>query len=165
LQRLSYVLVGFFLLAASGCTNEPPKLGVVNVVRVVNESMEGKKANAVVNALVKARQAALKKQAEALEKLKKGLGKEPSKAKRDEFNKASNAYQKAVAAADAEVKQKATELRKVVLAHIRKAINTIGQEEKFLMIFTNENIAYFRKSTDITGKVIKKYNELQGGKK
>jgi outer membrane protein len=164
LPKLSYVFLGFLLLAVIGCTNEPPKIGVVNVVRVVNESREGQKANAEVNALVKARQADLKKQEATLEKLKKDLGDKPSKAKRDEFNKASAAYQKAVAAADEEVKQKAAELRKVVLQHITKAIDTIGQEEKFLMIFTNENIAYFEKSTDITDKVIKKYNELQGGK-
>jgi Skp family chaperone for outer membrane proteins len=137
---------------------------VVDVVRVINGSIEGKKANAEVNALVKAKQAALKKKAEAVEKLKKSLGHEPSKAKRDEFNKASVAYQKLVAAADAEVKQKATELRKVVLAHIRKAIDTLGQEEKFLIILTNENAPYFQKSTDITEKVIKKYNELHGDK-
>jgi Skp family chaperone for outer membrane proteins len=164
LQKLGFVLVGFFLLAAIGCTNEPPKIGVVDVVRVINGSIEGKKANAEVNALVKAKQAALKKQAEAVEKLKKSLGHEPSKAKKDEFTKAAVAYQKAVAAADAEVKQKAAELRKVVLQHIRKALDTLGQEEKFLIILTNENAPYFQKSIDITDKVIKKYNELQGGK-
>lgn len=130
LQKLSYVFLGFFLLAALGCTNEPPKIGVVNVVRVVNESIEGQKANAEVNALVKAKQADLKKKEVTLE----------------------------------EVKKKAAELREVVLQHIRKAIDTIGQEEKFLLILPNENIVYFQKPTDITDKVIKKYNELQRGK-
>jgi Skp family chaperone for outer membrane proteins len=164
LQRLGYVLMGLFLLAAIGCTGEAPKIGVVDVVRVINGSIEGKKANAEVNTLVKAKQDALKRKAETVEKLKKSLGPEPSKAKRDEFKKAAVGYQKLVAAADEEVKQKAGALRKVVLEHIRKALDTVGQEEKFLIIFTNENAPYFQKSIDITDKVIKKYNELQGGK-
>jgi Skp family chaperone for outer membrane proteins len=164
LQRLGYVLMGFFLLAAIGCSGEAPKIGVVDVVRVINGSIEGKKANAEVNTLVKAKQDELKKKAANVEKLKKNLEREPSKAKREEFNKAAAGYQKFVAAADEEVKKKATDLRKVVLEHIRKALDSVGQQEKFLIILTNENAPYFQKSIDITDKVIKKYNELQGGK-
>jgi outer membrane protein len=164
LKRLGSVIVGFFLLTGTACTGEPPKIGVVDVVKVINESNEGKKANAEVNDLVKARQAALKNKAEAVEKLKKGLEREPSKAKKEEFNKAAVAYQKLVAAADEEVKKKAAELRKVVLDNIRKVLDTIGQEEKFVLILTNENVGYSQKSIDITDKVIKKYNELPGGK-
>ncbi len=164
LKRLGSVLVGFLLFTSIACTGEPPKIGVVNVIRVINESNEGKKANAEVNDLVKARQAALKSKAETLEKLKKSLEREPSKAKKDEFNKAAAAYQKLVAAADGEVKKKAADLRKVVLEHIRKVLETIGQEEKFVLIITNENVAYSQKSIDITDIVIKKYNEVQGAK-
>ena len=164
MQRLGYVLMVLFLFTVIACTGEPPKIGVVDVVRVVNDSNEGKKANAEVNDLVKAKQDAIKKKAEAIEKLKKGLERENSKGKKDDFNKAAVEYQKLVAAADEEVKKKASELRKVVLDHIRKVLDTIGQEEKFLLILTNENVGYSQKSIDITDKVIKKYNELPGGK-
>jgi outer membrane protein len=164
LKRLGFVLVGLFLFTVIACSGESPKIGVVDVVRVVNDSNEGKKANAEVNDLVKAKQAIIKRNAETVENLKKNLGQEPSKAKRDEFNKAAVGYQKLVAAADEEVKKKAAELRKVVIEHIRKVLDTIGQEEKFLLILTNENVGYSQKSIDITDKVIKKYNELPGGK-
>lgn len=156
--------MGFFLLAAIGCTNEPPQIGVVDVVRVINGSTEGQKANAEVNALIKARQEEIKKKAAAVEKLKKSLGSEPSKVKRDEFNKAAVGYQQLVAAADEEVKKKAAGLRQAVLEHIRKAIDNVGKEEKFLLILTTENVGYAQKSIDITDKVINKYNELQRGK-
>lgn len=164
LQRLGYVLMGLFLCTVIACTGEPPKIGVVDVVRVINDSNEGKKANAEVNDLVQAKQGALKKKAEAVEKLKKSLERENSKGKKDDFNKAAVEYQKLVAAADEEVKKKASELRKVVLDHIRKVLDTIGQEEKFVLILTNENVGFSQKSIDITDKVIKKYNELPGGK-
>ena len=164
MQRLSYIFLGFFLLVAIGCNNQPPKIGVVNVIKVINGSVEGKKANAEVNTLVKARQGALQKKAAAVEKLKKSLGTEPAKAKKAEFNRAAGEYQKLMAAANDEVKKKAAGLRKVVLENIRKAIETVGKEEKFLLILTTENVGYSQKSIDITDKVIKKYNELQKGK-
>ncbi len=164
MKRLGSIFVGFFLFTVIACTGEPPKIGVVDVIRVINESNEGKKANAEVNDLVKAKQAMIKKDAETVENLKKSLERGSSTAKKDDFNKATVEYRKLVDAADEEVKQKAAELRKVVLEHIRKAIDAIGQEEKFVLIITNENVAYSQKSIDITDKVIKKYNELQGGK-
>ena len=164
MKRLGSVLVGCFLFTIIACTGEPPKIGVVDVVRVINDSNEGKKANAEVNDLVKAKQAEIKKKAETVEKLKKGSEGETSKGKREEFNKAAARYQKMVVAADEEVKKRAAELRKVVIEHIRKVLDTIGQEEKFLLILTNENVGYSQKSIDITDKVIKKYNELPGGK-
>ncbi len=164
MKKLGSVLVGFFLFTIVACTGEPPKIGVVDVIRVVNESNEGKKANAEVNDLIKAKQALIKKQAEAVETLKKSLERQASMAKKDELNKATVQYQKLAAAADGEVKQKADELRKVVLEHIRKALEAVGQEEKFLLIVTNENVGYFQKSIDITDKVIKKYNALQESK-
>lgn len=164
MKKPGAIFVGFFLMAVMACTGEPPKIGVVDVVRVVNESNEGKKANAEVNDLVKAKQAMLQKNAETVGNLKKGLERESSKGKKDEFNKAALGYQQLVAAADEEVKQKAAELRKAVLEHIRKALDAIGDEEKFLLIITNENVGYSQKSIDITDKVIKKYNELSGAK-
>lgn len=166
--KISSVLGGIFLLALSmGCNVEPPKIGVVDVVKVTNDSMEGKKANAELQALVTAKRAVVKDKAEAIDKLKRNLEKEPAssrKAKEGELKRATAEYQKLVAAADAEVKKKATELKNMVLGNIKKVLETIGQEEKFLLILTNENAPYFQKTIDISDKVIKKYNELEGGK-
>ena len=166
--KISSVLGGIFLLALSiGCNAEPPKIGVVDVVKVTNDSIEGKKANAELQALVNAKRAMVKDKAEAIDKLKKNLEKEPAsnrKAKKDELTRATAEYQKLVAAADAEVQKKATELKNLVLGNIKKVLETIGQEEKFLLILTNENAPYFQKTIDISEKVIKKYDELEGGK-
>ena len=167
-MKISSVLGGIFLLALSiGCNAEPPKIGVVDVVKVTNDSIEGKKANAELQALVTAKRAVVKDKAEAIDKLKKNLEKEPDsnrKAKEGELKRATAEYQKLVAAADAEVQKKATELKNMVLGHIKKVLETIGQEEKFLLIHTNENAPYFNKNIDISDKVINKYNELEGGK-
>ena len=166
--KISSVLAGIFLLVLSiGCNAEPPKIGVVDIVKVTNDSVEGKKANAELQALVDAKRAVVKDRAEAIDKLKKNLDKEPAsnrKAKEAELKRATVEYQKMVAAADAEVQKKATELKNKVLGHIKKVLETMGQEEKFLLILTNENAPYFQKTIDISDKVIKKYDALDGGK-
>jgi outer membrane protein len=168
LLKISSVLGGIFLLALSmGCNVEPPKIGVVDVVKVTNESMAGKKANAELQTLVNDKRAALKAKAEAIDKLKKNLDREPEaarKAKAGELKKANEEYKKFVAAADAEVQKKAVELKNKLIGQIKKVLETIGKEEKFLLILTNENAPYFNKTIDISDKVINKYNELEGGK-
>jgi Skp family chaperone for outer membrane proteins len=42
---------------------------------------------------------------------------------------------------------------------LKKALNEIGREDKFLLVLTTENVPYFQKTIDITDKVVKKYNE------
>jgi Skp family chaperone for outer membrane proteins len=164
-KRFGFVLMVICLLAIIGCnTPEPPKFGVVDVIKVVNSSKAGQKANAEVEALVKAKQAELNDKGEALKKLEKGLKEQPPKGKADDLNRAAAEYQRLAAAADAELKKKAGETRKMVFEQIKKAIETIGQEEKFVMIFTTDNVPYFQPTTDLTDKVIKKYDESTGGK-
>jgi len=168
LLKISSVLGGIFLLAlAMGCNVEPPKIGVVDVVKVTNDSMAGKKANEELQALVNAKRAVAKDKADAIDKLKTELKNEPDstrKAKEGELKRANAEYKKFVAAADAEVQKKAAELKNKLLGQIKKVLETVGQEEKFLLILTNEKAPYFDKTIDISDKVIKKYNELEGGK-
>jgi outer membrane protein len=176
MKTLPIVLAGIMLSMLTACNNaEPPKIGVVDVVRIVNESNAGKKANAELDALVKAKQAVIKEKADAAENLKKNLESQSSaakktkeeelaaaaakKAKEEDIIKANAEYQQLVAVSDAEVKRRASELRNKVLEDIKKVVDTIGSEDKFLLILTNENVPYYQKTIDISDKVIKKYNE------
>jgi Skp family chaperone for outer membrane proteins len=167
LKKLKLVFAGVLLAILLGCNNqpqkiEPPKFGVVDVAKVVQTSKGGQKANAVVESLIRSKQAELNQKGEDLKKMEQSLKAPGSKIKTDEYNKAAVEYQKQGAAAEAEVKKKATELRKTVFDQIHKVINTIGQDEKYVMIFTADNVPYFQPTTDITDKVIKKYDESAG---
>ena len=113
-------------------------------------------------ALIKAKQAELNQKGEALKNLEKSLKQPGSKMKPDEFNKAAAEYQKLASTAESDVKKRATELRKSVFDQIRKVIDKIGQDEKYVMIFTADNVPYFQPTADITDKVIKKYDESAG---
>ena len=165
MRKLAAVLVGIFLLTTIGCNAaEPPKFGVVDLVKVVNSSKTSQQATAEIDTFFKAKQAELRDKGEALKKIEKNLKEHPPKGKADDLNRAAAEYQRLATAADAEVKKKAAEMRKAVFEQIKKIIETIGQEEKFLMIFTADNVPYFQQTTDVTDKVIKKYDESAGGK-
>jgi outer membrane protein len=158
------------LIAASlliGCTGDQPKIGVVDMGRVISESQEGKKANAELDALVKAKRADAGEKAEAIDKLKKSLDKEPAatkKSKEDDLARLSVEYQKMVAAYETEVQKKASELKTGLVKEIKNIVDTVGTEEKYVLILTTESAPYFQKTIDISDKVITKYNELQGTK-
>lgn len=161
-------LAAIVLCVLAGCNNsEPPRIAVVDLVRTVNESIPGKKANAELDAMVKTKQAELKVKNDAVESLKKNLEKEPPatrKAREEELTKAGAEYQQLVALSDVEVKKRASELRNKVLADLNKILESIGNEDKFLVILTGENVVFHQKSIDITDKLIQKYNESSGGK-
>ena len=150
-----------------GCSAEGSKIAVVDMGRVINESQEGKKANAELDALVKEKRAAAVEKAEEIEKLKKSVDKEPAatrKNKEDELVRMSTEYQKMVAAYESEVQKKASELKTGLVKEIKNILDTIGTEEKYVVILSTENAPYFQKAIDISDKVIIRYNELQGTK-
>ncbi len=159
---LGLSLVCVLLVLLIGCSAEAPRIGVVDVAKVIGESKGGKKANAMLDAFVKARQTVVNEKAEAIDKLRKGLAKEPAatkKAKEEELNKASVELQQLVASSQAEVKNKAAELRNSLIKEIRETVDSIGRDEKFLLILTSENAPYFQQTMDVTDRVIRKYDE------
>jgi len=179
MKTLAVVLAGIVLSMLAACNNaEPPRIGVVDLVRTVNESNHGKKANAELDTLVKAKQAQIKEKAEALGNLRKNLEKETpaskkpkeeelaaiKKAKEEELLKANTEYQQLVAASDAEVKTSAADLRGKFMEDLKKVFDAIAGEDKLLLVITNENALYYQKTIDITDKVIRKYNEATEGK-
>lgn len=179
MKTLSVFLAAIMLCMLTACNKpEPPKIAVVDLVRTISESNPGKKANAELDALVKAKQAVLKEKADAVENLKKNLEKETAppkkgkeeelaaikKAKEEELAKAGAEYQQFIAAADADVKKRAAELRGNVLEDLKKVLAAIGSEDKLLVIVTSENLLYYQKTIDITDKVVKRYNESSEAK-
>jgi Skp family chaperone for outer membrane proteins len=165
---LGLVLVGSVILSSlAGCTAEGPKIAVVDTGRVISESQEGKKANAELDALVKAKRAEVSQKAEEIDKLKKSLDKEPAatrKGKEDELLRVSAEYQKMVSAYETEVQKKASELRAGLVKEIKNIVDTVAAEEKYVVILNTDSTSYFQKTIDISDKVIRRYNELQGTK-
>jgi outer membrane protein len=163
------LVVGLSVLSTSLLyAAEVVKIGVVDVDKVIQQSNEGKKASAELDALVKAKQAAMTEKSANLEKMKKALDAETdasAKAKKQtEFNQASSEYQTFAAGAQSEVQKKAGDLREGILKDVKKILTTIGSDEKFTAIFTTATVPYYQKTIEITAKVIKIYDESKKGK-
>ena len=158
--------VGMMLCALAGCNKEAPRIGIVNVVKVVNESDSGKAANAELNGLVKTRRDQLAVKANAIADDKKSLQAASSaaakKSARAQLEKAEADYRQLLQASDAEVKKKAGQLRTEVLQKLQKVIDAMGQERKFQVILATANVVYFEKTMDVTDEVIKRFNETSG---
>lgn len=145
---------------------ENAKTGVVDFAVVINNSEAGKQANAQLAELINAKRAAAQEQAKNVESLKKAfeeqaatLSAEDKKAKEEELNKVFRDYQNTVALSNAEVQKKQAELRTSVINEIKGVINKIAQEENYTMILDAAVVPYYDKNTDISAKVIQKYNE------
>ena len=162
------ILAGLMAVSVlNGCNAEPPRIGVVDMGRVIGESQEGKRANAELDALVKEKRAAAARMAEEIDKLRKSLDKEPAatrKNKEDELARMSAEYQKTVASYESEVQKKAADLKAGLVKEMKNILDAIGAEDKYLLILSAENAPYFQKTIDVTDKVIMRYNELQGAK-
>jgi len=163
-----FVFAGLLVICLlGGCNAEAPKIAVVDLSRVIGESQEGKMANAELEALVKEKRTEAAQKAEEIDKLRKSLDKEPAatrKSREDELARMGAEYQKMIAASESEARKKASELKAGLLKEIKNILDTIGSEEKYVMIISAENVPYFQKTVDVTDKVIMRYNELQGTK-
>jgi hypothetical protein len=62
------------------------------------------------------------------------------------------------------VDEKASDLKSGLIKEIKSILDSIGSEDKYLLIVSAENAPYYQKAIDLTDKVIMRYNELQGTK-
>lgn len=162
----------FVFAAQQGFAAEQPiKIGVVDLIKSLNESDAGKKAKADLEILIKTKQTAIDEKGKEIEKLKSDLEKQSSvlsadarKSKEDELEKHIREYQRIVTDSQADVKKKEGEFTGEILKDLRAIIEKIGQEGNYTMIIENAEgiILYSRQDQNLTEQVIKKYNESKG---
>ncbi len=150
------------------------KVGIVDLLKALNESEAGKKARTELESLLKSKQTSIEEKGKNIEKLRADLEKqaaiisaEAKKAKEDELERLIRDYQRIVADSQSELKKKEGELTGEILKDLREIINKIAQEEGYSLILEHAEglVLYTNKSLDLTDKVIKRYNESKTGKK
>lgn len=166
-------LLLFFSIAAlfavkNALAADNAKIGYVDLRSALNESETGKKAKADLEAVVKAKQAAIDEKGKSIDKLKGELEKQASvlsadakKAKEEEIERVMRDYQRLVQDSQTEIKKKESEVTLSIIKEIRDIIDKIGQEENYSLILENFEgiILYSKKDLDITDKAVKRYNE------
>ena len=147
----------------------PVKIGHVDMNKALNESESGKKAKSDLEFLIKSKQTSLDEKGKAIEKAKADFDKQASvlsadakKSKEEELERMLREYQRLVADSQSEVKKKEGDLTGDILKEIRVVIQKIGQEEGYTMILEGSSdtfILYSQKDSDLTDRVLKKYND------
>ena len=144
------------------------KVGVVDLLKALNDSEHGKKAIAEIETMKKSKQSTIEEKGKKIEQLKADLDKQASvlsadakKSKEDEIERLIREFQRLVSDATAELQKKQREVEVDMIKDLREIISKIGEEEKFSYIVeaSEGGLLYHDKAVDITDRVIKKFNE------
>lgn len=176
MKRLLTLAVVVAVLAAAGFASAEKagseavsaggsKIGYVDMGRALNEVNEGKAAKAKLEADGKAMkqkleimQGELKKMKEDLDKQKLILSKEAMQEKEGQFQQKFFELQKTSADFEKSFAEKETTFIKPISQKLQAVIAQIGQSEGFAMIVPREVALYSLPGTDVTDKVIAKFN-------
>ncbi|MGC2063860.1 MAG: OmpH family outer membrane protein [Thermodesulfovibrionales bacterium] len=170
MKKTVWLLAVLFMFAAQQAfaAEQSLKVGVVDLIKALNESDSGKKAKSDLELLIKAKQVAIDEKGKEIEKLKNDLEKQSSvlssdarKSKEDDLEKNIREYQRVVTDSQNDVKKKEGEFTGEILKDLRGVIEKIGQEGSYTMIIENAEgiILYSKPEQNLTEQVIKKYNE------
>jgi outer membrane protein len=167
MKKMLFVAV-ILMLAAGNAYADDIKVGVVDLMKVLNESDAGKKAKTELEAAIKAKQTVIDEKGKEIEKMKGDIEKQSSvlsaeakKQKQDELEKMIREYQRTVSDSQNDVKKRESELTNGILREIRAIVEKMGKDDGYTMIIENAEgiILYSKKDLDLTDAVIKKYNE------
>jgi len=158
----SLMLAGLLALLATGAgAAGNVSVAVVNVDKVINESLAGQGANRELLQLIKEKQDELNKIADAINTLQKELETKNTPEKQQELTQLVNEYQQKVDEANSEIQAEAQKMRNELVAEIQEIVMAIGEEQKYSLIIDSSTITYYTRTNiiDITGEVVRRYNE------
>lgn len=167
-MKKTLLLLVIFVVLAGHAYAENLKVGVVDLMKALNESDSGKKAKGELESLIKSKQSVLDQKGKEIEKMKSDLEKQSSvlsaeakKTKEEDLEKMLREYQRLVQDSQNEVKKKEGELTGGILKEIRVVVEKIGEEGDYTIILENAEglVLFSKKEINLTDAVIKKYNE------
>ena len=163
------VLVAGFSVSKARAESASMKIGSVNINRAINESNEGKAANAKMDAEVKAKkqkidamQNELKKMGEDLEKQRLILSADALKEKQQAAQQKYMEFQKTGMEFEKQLAQAQDAALKPITERLQKVIQQIGKDDGYSLIVPSEAALYTPGGSDITDKVIAAFNSGKG---
>ncbi len=145
-----------------------PKIAYIDLQQILLQSNEGKKAKTSLEKEFAVRKEALKKQKQELESLQSAIEAQSSllshdalMQKQEDFLKKRDAFLKQVQKYDSDLQEKDGELTKHILLQLQDIITKIGRDGKYNLIVEKSQggVLYAPDNEDITGKVMKLFNE------
>lgn len=184
MYRLIMPVAGLILLSFTGWATAAEKtmsekttaekIGFVDVREIMMNSDSGKKANEELKKLyeknrllVQGSEAELQRTKDELEKQRSILTEAALKEKEAAYQQKFRDYQAIVKEANEHLQTKDQEFSKDMIAEIQKLINSIGEKEKFTVIFDLSSVAipFNNKANDLTKRVMEEFNKTYKPKK
>jgi len=156
---------------ASSSTDQPIKLGYVDLQRAARESIAGKKAFELLKAEFEKKQADINRRQKELEALHNELTKKASvlseesrKEKEELYLKKMKELKRFIDDSNQELDRREKELTRKILIELMKVINKLGEEQKYTLIMERqEGLLYASKQIDLTDEVMRRYDQLKQG--
>jgi outer membrane protein len=162
------------LMAAGPAAAEGPKIAVIDVNKILNESVAGKAAKKkieeryeVLKKKIEAKQEEAKKAKEEIDKQKILLGKEKLKEKEDALNGKVTELRQLTQEAEKEMQTRQGEQTRDVLKMVEAQLEKVVAAEKLDLVFdrTQGGVVHFNPALDITSKVLEMVNKENAGGK
>lgn len=164
-----------WLLAAGLVLSTPAlaetRIGYVDVRAVLAESNTGKQHRATVEKYIKDKQAALKKEEEKLDALKKSFEKDAltlsdaqRQQKQKEFQEKVQALQKMAQDAERELQQKDREYTSKSIETVRAIVAEVAKEDSINLVIGRGEVLYGDDGMDLTAKVSQRFDSRAGKK-
>jgi len=146
------------------------KIGFVNIQKAISESKAGERARKKFEGDIKSKEAALVREKQAIEKMKRDLDKKALLLKADErikvqrdFQRRVRDYERKMSDAQEELQVKERQMTAEILKGLQRIVEEVGKSRKFTLILDRSQLLYTDKGIDITNDVIQLYNRRLGG--
>lgn len=151
---------------------ELSKIGVVDLQKVLNESVKGKEAVKLLEAEFEKKKKDLDVKENDIKKLEEEIAKRGSlwsdkvkQEKEEDYDKKVKDYRRLQTDLKDEFQRKNKNFTDKILTDIIELVKTVGEEDKFSLIMEKQNAIFTSSAIDITEKVIKLYNGKEKGEK
>ncbi|HIJ59537.1 MAG TPA: OmpH family outer membrane protein [Nitrospirae bacterium] len=172
MKRVLFLVIAFIVSVSlvNPVGAQTLKVGVVDLLKVLNDSEAGKKSILEIETSKKNKQTTIEEKGKKIEQLKADLEKQSSllsaeakKSREEEIERLIREFQRLVTDATAELQKKQREVEVEMIKEIRQILTKIGETDKYSLIIESSEggLLYFDKTVDITDKVISKYNETK----
>ena len=157
-------------LPARADTGGPMKVAVVDVQRVVMQTEDGLRAQAMLKKLFDSRQQELNKKQQDMAKQKDEIEKQSKVLSKDAYQKRVEDWQKQMVDLqqifveyNKELEKKQKELTDPVFEKVLGVIKRLAARDGYDVILDKQTVAYIRSDLDLTDQCIQLYNSGGGG--
>jgi outer membrane protein len=166
MKKLLVLFFVLFVIPSYAVSAQEVKIGFVDLQRALNESEAGKKAKAELEAIIKEKQSRIDEKIMRKEKIRKELEMQATvlsenaiRQRQDELDRMERDIQRLIDDSNAEIQRRQRQMELSILKELDAIITELGKEEGYTIILPAEVILYSGEGTDITDRVIEKYDK------